>query len=1008
MAEQDTAKQPGGARRPQRADAQGTQGAGMGNETGQTGQQQPPAAPPVAVTAQAAPGSNPGAAPPSNTPPAGSGGAASPPTTPVARGSGPPPSPPGRGSDLRVTALGLPPPSLTSPTAGDYKYLQGVTVTATDKVSHTTGASGMTDANGIAHLKNLQAGTYDVSASTPAGYQPAEPLQVTIEANVDTERVIGFAPLSAVPAPPTMVTVSGKAVDSAGVGLAGVKVQAVAAHTGAVIEQAHTGADGAFALSKVPLGEKTWIRYDTRHTLPDQTTLLLRRGERVQLQPTRAATVLADVVYESAGCQISGTVVYEVVRDGQTRFEPLPNVKVRLEDDDHAALGEATSDGQGDFCFRTSIAEEGGYTLIFPAQLASGQNTLSLADPTIDIHLQPPRPFVLFAPVRYQLAAGQVLGQITDAARVGLDRVRVELLNQTTGDRRTETTDAAGYYRFGNVAPGTIVVSFNSSVTDSKGDAWQLRSDQPSRQSFSLTAGHIKYVDPVVYEPEQHIINYSVVSNGGPAGGILVELRKVDGADGKPRLLDRAVTRPDDGGVTFEVEEAGTYQLWTYPPSQFGTAVVVNQAGADPFIEDVVVNSVVNLTRTINAAVPGAAPSFALNQGNGDLKESVVDLAAYPILTEEVSSAGGPPGGAPAGAGGAPLGQIVDRELRAVLGWRTKVDDPKGFVAALNQSFAPKTSEGLTTWTWVPRSYAVTVDAGAITGAQASIWSRARAALDQSLPLLDGLRALDPAADAQNVEAIRSIVRSEFQELVYELGQQGGPTTQRVDSLFSLLLEIDSNLGQAALVTGETVRGTLGQLRDVFGLTRRRVNTIDEEQNLTNFFIVVDYITSLQQSWVSQRTFFDHAGANPFFGTQTVLLTRQLAVVAESVQEVMFAMDSVFLREGERATIALDVPGGPPVFVGELLAWTRRWAGEEAPRLVEEGGVLGVSRLFPTVITLRDLVRGGLVQNQPGNTLPAGYRTSRVQRALSELADQLDETASLARSFQNARPPVNP
>src|SRR5262249_16055854 len=190
----------------------------------------------------------------------------------------------------------------------------------------------------------------------------------------------------------------------------------------------------------------------------------------------------------------------------------------------------------------------------------------------------------------------------------------------------------------------------------------------------------------------------------------------------------------------------------------------------------------------------------------------------------------------------------------------------------------------------------IAAEMGAVTGAQASIYSRARAMLDQSLPLLNGISPLRPDFDLEDSEAIRAIVRSSLTELVGELGREGGPRISRVDEPFDLLL-----LGEhSSLRDTENVAGQLGLLRDRFGMRRQFVNTIGEEQNLTNFLILVDNSNSLRQTWISQRHFFDLKGTDVFLGTQMVLLSRALAVVAESVEEAYFAMDSVFLGQAER------------------------------------------------------------------------------------------------------------
>src|SRR5262249_44194425 len=160
-------------------------------------------------------------------------------------------------------------------------------------------------------------------------------------------------------------------------------------------------------------------------------------------------------------------------------------------------------------------------------------------------------------------------------------------------------------------------------------------------------------------------------------------------------------------------------------------------------------------------------------------------------------------------SGTAPISQIADRAIREVLGWRPKAGDVKGFVAALNQSFTLTDDEGHTDFSWTPRTYAVQAqaDLGAVTGAQASIYTRAKVALDQSLPLLDGLRPLRVDVMEEDQESIRSIVRTEMVRLVEELGIPGGPRCQRVDDYFMLLLEPQGDLLAPSLANPDSVAG---------------------------------------------------------------------------------------------------------------------------------------------------------------------------------------------------------
>ena len=419
--------------------------------------------------------------------------------------------------------------------------------------------------------------------------------------------------------------------------------------------------------------------------------------------------------------------------------------------------------------------------------------------------------------------------------------------------------------------------------------------------------------------------------------------------------------------------------------------------------------------------------------------ESVADQFAYPFLTEEVSFPS--PASAPTGPGGTGTGSLartVDAALRDVLGGRTKT--PKDFMARLGQSFSLATVDGHVEATWVPpTSIQVQADLGAITGAQASIYARAKVALDQSLPLLERLSSLRTDILPEDQEATRAIVRTELTQLVTELGVEGGPRVQRVDELFGYLLGtpvpppmVAYSITADALVGQKPAVGHLGELGRRFGMQGERVNTVEDEQDLTNFIILVDYVSGLWQTWIAQRQYFSRLStATPFFGTQMVLLSRALAVVGESVGEVNFTMDSVFLGPAERQTLRLDYAGTPPfnlpnvpppgfapfmfpantspLFVAELLDWIERVASEEGPRLIQDAGKDGVAALNPTLDNLRRLARGALTMPYGGVQDPTvilkGYATSRVQRSVRELADSLDEALRLASQIQGLQIP---
>jgi Carboxypeptidase regulatory-like domain len=619
---------------------------------------------------------------------------------------------------------------------------------------------------------------------------------------------------------------------------------------------------------------------------------------------------------------------------------------------------------------------------------------------------------------------GRVMGTVVDdACGEGVDNAPV-VVSRADGRNSslTATSTAEGIFVIDGVPPGNYVVRLEESRFNSlDGKSWELSPSQPAEQAITVPACATGQVPAFRVTQDIHKVFGQVRSQEGKP--IPFAVVNILNDAGKPQCTVHA---DEDGNYECVLERAGKYFV-----------AVQGASGPDQWfpaeVHSAQQRNVTAFTQTGSPAPPPPPP-------NGQAAESLIDATAYPILTEEISYAAGPRPAAPGGAGAAPLGQIVEGALRDVLGWRPKTTDPKGFTAALTQAFALTEVAGHTEWKWTPRSYTVQTDLGAVTGAQASIYTRAKVALDQSLPLLEGLHPLVPSVDAEDLESLRGIVSSELGELVSEFGVEGGPRVARVDQLFGLLTgsffpspppSNPEQLGQGAM---------LKTLADRFGLNRSFVNTIDDEQNLTNYLILVDYVLGLQQSWTGdQRQYFTRGNGTgspqPFFGTQLVLLSRALEVVAESVQSVAFALDSVFVGPAERQTLELKFPADQPIwipylsgpgggllaglgrfnfpdntpslFVAELLEWVQRVASQEGPRLVKEGGKDGITAFKQIANDLRKFAHGALIRHSLGGTagsdgtqdkatLPPAYRTPRVQRALQELADQLDETYKLA------------
>jgi hypothetical protein len=400
-----------------------------------------------------------------------------------------------------------------------------------------------------------------------------------------------------------------------------------------------------------------------------------------------------------------------------------------------------------------------------------------------------------------------------------------------------------------------------------------------------------------------------------------------------------------------------------------------------------------------------------------EVTESVEDAVAYPVLTEQVSfptSGGGSTAGVVSGGAGTGLDSKAALAIGSILGWKVNPSDPKGFIGSLAQACTIDDVEGHVEATWNPRTYAIQTDlGGGITGAQASLYTRAQDAIQQSLKLLDGLYPLDPDADPEYVKALREMAKSQMNQVLSELGALGGPSVLRVNTYFNILL----GQGQATLTSvqfdPDKIQGTLGTLRNVYGIyfsNNPFLNSIEDEQDITNFRVISDYITSLLQSWISNYNFFLLGGKGPaFFGTQLVLISRQFSVIAETVNEVRFAMDSVFIGPAERQTLLLEFENQnpPAMFVEDILQEIQDFVSSEGPRLLQDGGKISIpNNILPVMKTFRELVRSA---HKPANfkRLPDGYRTVRVQRALDDLRDQVVALIKLAEPVgQNVPPPL--
>ena len=351
-------------------------------------------------------------------------------------------------------------------------------------------------------------------------------------------------------------------------------------------------------------------------------------------------------------------------------------------------------------------------------------------------------------------------------------------------------------------------------------------------------------------------------------------------------------------------------------------------------------------------------------------------------------------------------------------------DDAQGDAGPPGGSTVSTGLEGRAESTWQPRSYGVQTDlSGGITGAQASLYAYAQHALDQSLALLDGLYALNPAADTADVAANRGVVSAQLADLLNELGYLGGPRVERVDQCFSLLLGTytpgSSPHDPPVLETSDAdrIEGSLGKLRDLYAIysggptpglpesagPNPYINSVADERDTSNFRIIADYVTFLAQSWSENYYSFGPNTTQPLLGTQCVLISRQFSAVAHDVSEVRFALDSVFIGPAERQSLQINLGGNALMFFEDYAHWIQDFASSEGPQLLQH---YGVGKAAPSVLQVATLLQGyteRCIDNPTHAGLPKIFETGRVQQAMKQARRRSGHAGQLRAAVAGSR-----
>jgi hypothetical protein len=938
---------------------------------------------------------------------------------------------------LQVTIFAYPDAQGNEPFDEQWELLPEVEITL---ISESNAIPVQVRRGGETEWTDLPAGSYSLQITRPEGYggiyfwidgeqKPHSSAaqvhidRIEIKENEETEVEIGFAPL------PATIAVTAIIADYRGCQAGQVANVEVEIFSGQQ-QIACFVADGRPQTINRPGPLTIRAAPSVRH---NGQRLRLSSNASQFLQIESGGSYQTSFSYAASLAEVIVSACLQSEADGKTQTIPLSGTRFALYRGNAANGTPIQQKTQFDQAIVFSDLEAGAYTLAAKAPVTyQGQaiEAESSGDSIFSFVLGEGQQMSLTDQFCYQFCTGQVRVTVLDAGcHETLDDVPLTLRRTDGSGISWKATSYDGEAVFRNVAPGNYRVTLEQEkVTLPDGTKWELSDDSRAQQSITVMASSTPVAHILRLVQDIHRISGLVTVNEQPIPFAVIEVQ-----DESFNHVD-TLTADQSGKYEYMADRAGTYYL-----------VAQHTAGGVPSQRfRVSVNQPTNANlalMTTSGAAPAENAFNHLGQSIGNAFGSITD---FPLLTQDVGSTPAARSAAPSGTGGSSLGQMTEKALRDVLGWKPRADDPKGFAGALKQSFSCREVSGYTECTWTPRTYAVQTDlSGGITGAQASLYKRAQDAIDKALPLLDGLYALRLDSDAQDVEALKAVLRSQMQELVMELGYSGGPRIARVDQLFFLLLggALIPAPGTPVETEPDRIAGQFGSLRDEFGLWSVAppagqsilVNTVDEEQNLTNFRILSDYLTSLRQSWITNRSFFTGTRTQPFFGTQLVLLSRTLSVVAESVEEVRFTLDSVFIGQAERQTLELQFPanvqipfapcdssgagsnnqttgicnaatGADRMFVEDLLSWVQSFSAEEGPRLIQDGGKYGVQFSFlPVVVQLRNLMLGAITPVN-STSLPTGYQTGRVHRALNELAAQLHELALLAAPITHPIP----
>jgi hypothetical protein len=381
------------------------------------------------------------------------------------------------------------------------------------------------------------------------------------------------------------------------------------------------------------------------------------------------------------------------------------------------------------------------------------------------------------------------------------------------------------------------------------------------------------------------------------------------------------------------------------------------------------------------------------------VQQAILDAASY-LARNQVG------GGTAPGRPGASSADVVDTALESLLG--AVPNNPRDFRTLLGRAFTTVDVDGHTETRYRRPSTGGRMmlnGGGVLTGAQASMVSRANRARDEIYDNLDPLKPLALTPDPDAVRDVRSLIHTVVDSIVEELRRPGGPTVIRVDRLLAELAGEDA-VASPPVVNAERFGGLLARLADVFGMDREEISSLDDEQTFTSFVCIVGAAGSLATSWATDRTFLDPLSGEPYLGTQLVQIERALAVVGQAVEEARQALDRADVEPTERELPRrVDIDGDTvTTSIGAVLAWAEEYARRGHDRL-RYGGQDGIDSFVTEATELARLLKalGSGIEPQDGLS---GVGSQPVLDSLEALHDCIRQSRRLAARLLRGDPVV--